>query len=84
VTAQHDLSLPPRRFAVGDPGFSRIAPRLRVLFDGEEVKRCTAYDADRGMITRHRLDEAGRIFIDSETGGVAVETLTGKVEIQWR
>jgi hypothetical protein len=79
-----DIAAPPRRLAVGDPGFHRFGPMLRVLLDGEEVKRCTAYDADKGVITRLLLDAAGRIFVDADTQKVATETLTGAVKVQWR
>jgi hypothetical protein len=78
------MASPPRKLAIGDPGFRRFGPNLRIFLDGEEQRRVTAYDADKGTITRQRLDEAGRIFVDPGTDEVALETLTGSVEVKWR
>lgn len=80
----HDIAAPPRKLAIGDPSFRRIGPNIRILLDGEEQRRVTAYDQDKGTVTRHRLDEAGRIFVDPETDKVAVETVSGAVKVVWR
>lgn len=84
MNPRHDLDQPPRTLAVGDPGYRRIGESLQVFFDQEAVRKCTAYDVERGTITRHRLDGAGRSYIDPETQKIAVETLLGKVEVQWK
>lgn len=82
--ATKDLQPPPRQLAVGDPLFRRVGPNIRIFIDGEEVQRCTAYDLDKRTVTRQRLDAEGLIFVDPETDRVAVETVTGKVEVKWR
>jgi hypothetical protein len=68
---------------VGDPHFASIGPRLRILLDGKPVERCTAYDLDAQTVTRQLLQD-GHAFVDPETDAVAVETLTGKVEVRWK
>jgi hypothetical protein len=80
---QHDLASPPQKLAVGDTGWRRIGPQLRVFLNDVKVQRCTAYDCDAGTVTRHRLDDEGRIYIDPATQKVAVETVTGTVEVRW-
>ena len=84
MIARHDLAPPPRQLAVGDPGFNRIGPRVRIFLNGEEIKRCTAYDLDQQFVICHRLNERGHIFVDPGTDEVATERLTGKVEVKWR
>jgi hypothetical protein len=83
IAAKHDIAAPPRRLSIGEPGWRRFVGRVRVMLDGEVVARCVGYDADQGTVTRQRLDEAGRIFVDPDTDSVAVETLTGTVEVKW-
>jgi hypothetical protein len=83
--AQHDIPAPPRTLSIGDPGWRRFAGRLTVTLDREDVtRRCVGFDCDKGTITRQRLDEAGRIFVDPDTDGVAIETLTGAVRVAWK
>lgn len=84
LSARHDLSSPPPRLAVGDAGWSRFGPQLRVFLDRSEVQRCMAYDVEKGSVTRQRLDAAGHSFVDEKTNKVAVETITGLVEVKWR
>jgi hypothetical protein len=84
VNVRHDLAPPPRRLSVGEPGWRRFAGQLRVLLDGEEVERCTAYDLDKQIVSRQLLDASGRIYVDRESDRVACETVSGKVEVKWR
>jgi hypothetical protein len=85
IAVKHDIAAPPRALSIGEPGWRRFAGRLTVMLDREDVtRRCVGFDCDKGTITRQRLDEAGRIFVDRDTDGVAVETLTGAVRVAWK
>lgn len=80
-----DPSELPQALAVGQPGWRMFAGRLRILLDGEDVtKRCVGFDVAKRRITRQRIDGEGRIFLDRDTDLVAVETVRGKVKVEWR
>lgn len=81
---RHEIASPPRQLAIGEPGWRRIGPNLKITLDGQEVSRCVAYDIEKQTVTRQRLDDAMRIFVDPETNRVAVETVGGKVEVRWK
>lgn len=66
------------------PGWRRFAGRICIRLNGQEVKRCVAFDVEKGVVTRQRLDAAGRIYVDPVTDKVAVEQLTGTVWVTWR
>lgn len=72
----------PRRLEVGRPGWHRFLGRITVLRDGKEVSRCTAFDADKGLVRVQKLDGEGRIYLEDDK--VAQETLRGRVEVRWK
>lgn len=73
----------PTSLTIGGPTFREYAGRIAVFLDGEKVQRCTGFDVEKGTVTRQLLNDQGRIYVDTETDRVAVETVTGKVEVKW-
>jgi hypothetical protein len=71
----------PRHLETGQPGWRRFAGRISILLDGEEVKRCTGFDVDKGIVRVQRVNREGRIYL--EHGRVAEQTLKGRVEVRW-
>lgn len=78
------MNAPPRRLSVHDADYDpAIGARVHVLLDGVDQRgRCEAYDADAGTVTRCKHDETGKAYVVGDE--IAMETVTGKVEVSWR
>lgn len=78
------MTAPPRRLSTDDADYDpAVGARVLVFLDGvEQRRRCVAYDADAGTVTRAKLNEAGEIYCVGDE--IAMETVSGKVEVRWR
>lgn len=55
---------------------------ITVYIDGERASRIVAYNLKAGKLTRHAIDEGGRIMVD-EAGEYVLETIKANVTAEW-
>jgi hypothetical protein len=74
----------PVSYDVRSPGYDNaVGIRLRISLDGVEMRRVVAYDIAAGTIERHVTTAAGRPVLTADRTAIAMETLTGEVEVDW-
>lgn len=56
---------------------------IRIKLDGEEMQRVVAFNTRRGILRRQKTGDDGRIALTPK-GRPAIETLKGKVTVEWR
>lgn len=68
-----------------DRGYSFFAKYAEAFLDGKRVDHCFTADEETGEVFRYRTDGDGHPYRDPVNPYVlAVERLTGKVEIKWK
>jgi hypothetical protein len=72
----------PRRLEPTDRNFNKLAGHLQVFLDGALVQRCRAYDLNAGTVRVLKVAAAGHPL--RTRLGLVEETLTGRVEVEWR
>jgi hypothetical protein len=71
----------PKQMSVFDADFDWRAARLQVSLDGVEMTNVVAYDLEAGTVDRYRADEDGIFIREGDAIGLAVERLTGEVQV---
>lgn len=66
------------RIEIGNWPYTR---GTKVYLDGVEQKRVRVADDELGIIERLAVDETGKLKVNDQGDGVAIETLHGKVTI---
>lgn len=75
---------PPRKLSSSDEEFNAIARGKRYLMvslDGNDLKRCVAYDIDAGTVECVVEDAEGHITVVGDE--VLTQTLKGVVTVRW-
>ncbi|EJL23968.1 hypothetical protein [Novosphingobium sp. AP12] len=72
----------PTRYAVGDDDFDpEVGRRLIISLNGVLQDHVIAYDIEAGIVTKHKLDEAGEIIIDREREEIVKIDMHGAVTV---
>jgi hypothetical protein len=79
-------NVPPQRLGV-DEFLKRQLPRIKITFDGHEVKECLAYDAVDGWVEIFARDGDDNLIVidkDKPSAHVGKLRLRGVVKVEWQ